>query len=440
MRRLPHAAARGRTLTLDLEGKAVPALEGEPLAAALVAAGEDVFCRAAEDGLPRGAYCFAALCGQCRMRVDGIDGVFTCRTPARAGMRLARQDASARRALETLAWILPRERQGGGPLDEPGLARIVGELVGMGMLPEGAPPPLLPARELKTCVAVVGGGAAGLAAVSVLGARGLPFLLFEQEAHIGGRLRSGAPEPEAPELLDPGTLPSSSLRRGCTAVGLHEDAAGRYLLVLAIEPVGLRLTKVYAERFLLTAGSVPAAPPFARGGLPGVYAGRALSLLARVYGVAPEAVVLTGWGAELYALARLLAGAGTAVRGIVDLRGPLPADAPAVACVASDPEVHGEGAVTAFSFTPRGAALRRLECEVLAVCVPPQPSVELARQGDARVACADAGGAPCVQVDSEGRTSATDLFAAGELTGAVDARAAAEAGRCAAEAIVRELR
>jgi sarcosine oxidase subunit alpha len=62
MRRLPDASPRGRAITVDLEGEAVPAVEGEPVACSLIAAGEAVFARSIKYHRPRGAYCFAGAC------------------------------------------------------------------------------------------------------------------------------------------------------------------------------------------------------------------------------------------------------------------------------------------------------------------------------------------------------------------------------------------
>src|SRR5215207_5260162 len=175
MRRLPDAASRARAITLTVEGRELPALEGEPVACALIAAGQGAFGRTGVDGGRAGAACFAGACGQCRMRVDGLADVYTCRTPARAGMRLEHQVLGPhlpRVPLETLEWILPPEHRGTSPLDAQAVAGVVGELAGLGLLLDRAPPPLLPSRELKTRVAVVGGGAAGLAAAQVLGEHG----------------------------------------------------------------------------------------------------------------------------------------------------------------------------------------------------------------------------------------------------------------------------
>ena len=128
-------------------------------------------------------------------------------------------------------------------------------------------------------MAVVGGGAAGLAVARVLADRGVSFLLLEREDHVGGRLAHGAPEADAPAVQDASAFPKGSILTRATALGLYDDDGGRFLAVGALEPEGPRLLKVYAERFVLAPGGHPPMVPFENNDLPGVYAGRAASLL-----------------------------------------------------------------------------------------------------------------------------------------------------------------
>src|SRR5204863_140029 len=73
--------------------------------------GENVLARSIKYHRPRSAYCFAAACSHCLMRVDGLPNVYTCRTPARAGMRLERQNAFPSAKVDlfgTIDWFFPR--------------------------------------------------------------------------------------------------------------------------------------------------------------------------------------------------------------------------------------------------------------------------------------------------------------------------------------------
>ncbi|RJS25209.1 ferredoxin [Corallococcus sp. H22C18031201] len=443
MRRLPDVPPRGRAITVDLEGESIPAIEGEPVACSLIAAGESVLARSVKYHRPRGPYCFAAACSHCLMRVDGQPNVYTCRTPAQAGMKLERQNAypSAKvDVFETIDWFFPKgldhhEMFAGVPVAETVMAKVARQLAGLGLLPREAADPLPPAQTLRTRVAVVGAGAAGLDAARVLSTRGIPFRLLERDDVLGGRLAHGAPEQDAPHVPEPTAFPAGSVMTRATALGLYDDEHGRYLAVVTRGEEGPRLIKLYAERFLLAVGGHPPIHPFENNDLPGVYAGRAASLLLRRYAVAPEVATLVGWGPELHALARLLDERGVKVAAVVDLRGPLPPDAHPTACMGAEPKAHGLRAVSALSFEAQGSGRRKVECDAVLVSVPVSPGFELARQGGAKVTFDAKAGAFQVEADADGRTEVPDVFVAGDITGAGTAKAAAAAGHRAAEAL-----
>jgi hypothetical protein len=84
---LGPAAARGR-VTIFFAGEPVEAVEGEPVAAALVAAGVRVFRRTSKLGEPRQLFCGIGRCTDCVMVVDGQPNVRTCVTAVREGMRV----------------------------------------------------------------------------------------------------------------------------------------------------------------------------------------------------------------------------------------------------------------------------------------------------------------------------------------------------------------
>ncbi|SEK73744.1 sarcosine oxidase subunit alpha [Stigmatella aurantiaca] len=443
MRRLPDASPRGKAITVDLEGETIPAIEGEPVACSLIAAGEAMFARSIKYHRPRGAYCFAAACSHCLMRVDGQPNVYTCRTPARDGMKLERQNAFPSTKVDvfaTIDWFFPggldhHEMFAGVPIAEQVMAKVARQLAGLGLLPDREAPARPPPRTVRVQVAVVGGGAAGLAAARVLATQGTPFLLIEREARLGGRLVRGAPQAGDPAAADAASFPSGSVLTRAQALGLFDDEEGPFLVVGLQGPEGLQLSKVYAERFLLATGGHPPFLPFENNDLPGVYAGRAASQLLREHDVAPARAALVGWGEELYALARLLESRGTRVVALVDLRGPVPAGAPAGACVGSEPKAHGLQQVGAFSFTREGRR-EKVSCEAVLVSIPVSPSFELARQGGAHVRFDPERGLFVVEAQADGRTASPKVFVAGDITGGGSAQEAAASGARAAEALI----
>ena len=69
-----------------VNGKPIPAIEGEPIAAALLAAGIKQFRKTPKYKAPRGLFCAIGRCTDCIMTVDGQPNIRTCVTPVRDGM------------------------------------------------------------------------------------------------------------------------------------------------------------------------------------------------------------------------------------------------------------------------------------------------------------------------------------------------------------------
>jgi len=95
MRILDHPilgkAELGRRITLVVDGEPVEAFEGEPISAALMAAGHKVFRLTPKRDEPRGVFCAIGRCTDCAMTVDGLPNVRTCVTPAVDGMKVETQ-------------------------------------------------------------------------------------------------------------------------------------------------------------------------------------------------------------------------------------------------------------------------------------------------------------------------------------------------------------
>jgi sarcosine oxidase subunit alpha len=149
------------------------------------------------------------------------------------------------------------------------------------------------------------------------------------------------------------------------------------------------------------------------GDRPGVLWGRGLAVALAEHGTLPgRRVAVAGRGAEAEALAARLAEAG--VR----------------ATLTAPRRVLGRARVRAVQEDGGG----RVACDAVLVVAPPAPATELARHLGAEAPFDPILGAFAVRVDAGGRTGVPGLFAAGEVTGAMDGAAAAEAGRRAGEA------
>jgi len=86
--------AEGRMVEIEVDGKKIPAREGEPIAAAIIASGQVRLRYSDKRHEPRGVFCGIGRCTDCVMVVDGQPNVRTCVTPVRAGMRIESQGSA----------------------------------------------------------------------------------------------------------------------------------------------------------------------------------------------------------------------------------------------------------------------------------------------------------------------------------------------------------
>jgi predicted molibdopterin-dependent oxidoreductase YjgC len=85
-----------RKVLIEVDGKRIEAYEGEPIAAALLAAGIRVFRYTVRRNEPRGLFCAIGRCTDCVMTVDGTPNIRTCITPVRDGMKVETQGGLGR--------------------------------------------------------------------------------------------------------------------------------------------------------------------------------------------------------------------------------------------------------------------------------------------------------------------------------------------------------
>lgn len=81
----------GKRVTFTLDGRELTGLEGEPIAAALLANGVETFRYTNKEHAPRSLFCGIGQCMDCAMTVDGVPNVRTCITPLKAGMKVETQ-------------------------------------------------------------------------------------------------------------------------------------------------------------------------------------------------------------------------------------------------------------------------------------------------------------------------------------------------------------
>ncbi|MBM3644547.1 MAG: (2Fe-2S)-binding protein [Alphaproteobacteria bacterium] len=91
-RRLPDAPPATATILVD--GRAVRAVPGESVAAALLANGI-VACRTTPvSGAARGPYCLMGVCFECLATIDGEPNRQTCLVLVRDGLRIETQSGA----------------------------------------------------------------------------------------------------------------------------------------------------------------------------------------------------------------------------------------------------------------------------------------------------------------------------------------------------------
>jgi sarcosine oxidase subunit alpha len=402
MRRLP--APERPAITVHLDGEEVTAREGEPVACSLLAAGERIFSRSVKYHRPRGPFCFASACTQCLMQVDGVPNVYTCQVPARAGMRLERQNAFPSARLDVFAatdFFFPKgldhhQMFAGVPVAEQVMLQVARHLAGLGKLPTAPAPERAEYEELSTDVALVGAGVAGLVAARELTAAGVDFLLLEKDS-------------------------------GWSAIGLYEDDRGRFIAAICDQ----RLRLIRARRFLLAMGGHPQLIAFENNDLPGVYAARAAAELMLKHRLLPgDEVAVVGVEPEISSVASLLEAHGAKVVARVNTGA---GDEPLRAL--------GRGRVRGLAYLRSDAKGRsKVRCDAILLAPPVAPRYELARQGGAHVAFDPVSGVFTVQADPDGRTANPEVFVAGEMTGALSVAETEERARRTALVIAEEVK
>ena len=82
---------KGELVKFTFDGKEMEGYAGEPIAAALKAAGVMIHRYTKKEHKPRGIFCAIGRCTDCVMVVDGVPNVRTCITPLEEGMDIRTQ-------------------------------------------------------------------------------------------------------------------------------------------------------------------------------------------------------------------------------------------------------------------------------------------------------------------------------------------------------------
>ncbi|MFK7831322.1 MAG: FAD-dependent oxidoreductase [Congregibacter sp.] len=279
----PHFSEQGAQLQFSMDGETYTGLEGETIAASLIAQGCVSFKRD-KLGQARGLSCGMGTCFECEVSVDGGTATRACLTKLRADMRVNSVD------YHKSATILPTQSY-------------------------GAP------EEIDCEVLVVGSGPAGMSAALSLADDGVSVLLVDERGDPGGQylkplassqgFSSGrASDAQYAEgLALSRRLHDSSVRlmSGATAWGAFTREDARFEVGVLSRASG---ALVKARQLILAAGAFESMPAFPGWTLPGVMTTGAAQGLARAYRVgAGDRVLVAGNGPlNLQLACELLAG------------------------------------------------------------------------------------------------------------------------------------
>ncbi|MEM1363666.1 MAG: FAD-dependent oxidoreductase, partial [Pseudomonadota bacterium] len=136
-------------MIFQFEGQAIPAKQGDSIAAALAAAHQPVL-GARRSGAARGVFCGMGICHDCLVTVDGLRGQRACMTEVQAEMVVSREEERAF-ALGT----------------QPPCAQV--------------------ANKIDAEIAIIGAGPAGLSAAVTAASAGADVVVLDERDTPGGQ-------------------------------------------------------------------------------------------------------------------------------------------------------------------------------------------------------------------------------------------------------------
>ncbi|MFI8950032.1 NAD(P)/FAD-dependent oxidoreductase [Streptomyces sp. NPDC053750] len=331
---------------------------------------------------------------------------------------------------------------------------------------------------MRTDLAVIGAGPAGLAAALAAAARGVRVTVVDAADRPGGQFfRQPAAELGArrPQALHHQWRTWERLRDGLAAsdvrvltdhhVWFVEERNGAFTVHALVGPGQEEPATVHARAVLLATGGYEHVLPFPGWTLPGVVtAGGAQAMLKGGLVVPGRTAVVAGTGPLLLPVATGLAAAGVRVAALVESADPKRVARHARALAGKLPEgaghaarllrhrvrpltrhtvvrAHGDDRLTGVTVAAldadghvRRGTGRHIPCDTLAVGHGMLPHTDLADG----LGCRPDG--PTVAVDAEQRTSVPGVWAAGEATGIGGAALALAEGHIAGRSIAARLR
>jgi glycine/D-amino acid oxidase-like deaminating enzyme len=262
----------GTAFEIEFEGERLPAVEGETLAATLIANGRFAMCWD-KRGEPRGPFCGMGVCHDCLVTVNGRLGERACLTKSEPGLVVERQAT--------------------------GRVRLAPEIRDLAVPPEAD----LPERALD--MLVVGAGPGGLAAALAARAHGVEVVVLDERPAPGGQyykqpaVAARRPDAQAREgraLIDRVISSGAAIESRTLVWGAARVGDGLEIMSLRDG----RSARIWRPRALVVATGAFERPSIVPGWtLPGVMTTGAAQTLTRSYGVTPGRRILVAGNGPL---------------------------------------------------------------------------------------------------------------------------------------------
>ena len=408
-----HLIDRSEPLRFDFDGHRHEGYRGDSLASGLLAAGVRIVARSFKYHRPRGVWGFGpeepnAMVAT-GVRVGARPNLKATEVPLSDGLK-----ASGQNAWPSVSWDLGSAFGLAGDILPAGFyyktfmwpARwwhglyepVLRRMAGFGPAPTAPDDAFYAKRRIHADVLVAGGGPAGVAAALAAARAGARVVLADENIRFGGDLLRAPGEIEEGDGLawidtaigELAAMPHVRLLPRATVTGYYD-----HNLLLVAERAGegappgtpqTRLWFVRAREVAIAAGAHERPLLFAGNDRPGVMSASAAGGYAHAYGVlAGRRAVVAGNNDSIYAVARLLRGAGASIAAVADTR-PGRGEAPDLPCRAGQAveRVHGSRRV-------RGVRLRRADgrasdggerigCDLVAIAGGWSPAVHLHAQ------------------------------------------------------------
>jgi NADPH-dependent 2,4-dienoyl-CoA reductase/sulfur reductase-like enzyme len=276
----------------EFEGRALTALAGDSIAAALISYGI-VSLRETQAGTARGIFCGMGICQDCLVEIDGNTNQRACMVQAKQGMRISRQ------------------RFPGAPNQE----RTDNREDCSGAIEAETPD-----------IVVIGGGVGGMSAACMAAETGLDVILLDERARPGGQFSKQPTPTHADSSMARNDkqirlgqkLMERMTRAGINVISNAQVWAGfpeRDILTL----VDGRTRLFRPQRLVIATGAYERALPIEGWTLPGVITtGAAQSLLRTYHVIAGKRIFVAGNGPFNIQVALELAHAGATIVGIAE--------------------------------------------------------------------------------------------------------------------------